>query len=711
MSKRDHPNSRNVEHSDCKYDDCTHPKVVCRNVVFKKCVKVEGTLEANRVSTNTLFVKGKSYLNDVCISGTTDINGDVNLNGNINVDGDVCIEPGKKLLVDDVEEKTPGNGVNFTGDIKTNGNVCVEGSVQTGSLVEKVPGEGIVVDGETTFNDTVVIGTNVCVEGSVQTGSLVEKVPGEGIVIDGETTFNDTVVIGTNVCVEGSVQTGSLVEKVPGEGIVVEGTVTLNDGLELDGDVCIEAPNKLLVDTIEGKTTPNTGTVYGVPITNGLIPVGSLDSDPLIFRGCWNADTNDPTLTSGVGTNGDYYIVCVAGNTVLDGQSDWEVGDGLVFEGNTLNQWVKIENMESVVSVNGQTGVVVLNLGDLNDVVLGALAIGQTIVWDGANWVNQSLALTTLASSGGDETLVNDGVGPALVVKGLSDGTGISLSSDANQVTVTNTGVLSLATRDNAQRSLIFGNPAGQVTGDVELKGLFSNTTDAMTDFGSSLRINNQDAYWNANEIQSEPVDPAAPVAGDYLNYDGAQWVHTPLGPVTNHLDFAFRQVIFRPYGGAVSGPLSPPNVDWETGTGGTNQPARDDTIIRMYYMIQGFPGPRQLITCYFNTTSIDYGKSVASTTIWKADGDNGSTTPYPPASAVGSYFPGSPASCLFQSIVNTTGGAQGRQLTMRISFTGLPRAFIMQAEDNDYLIPSGFDVTETVWLPGSVTYPNQNIW
>jgi hypothetical protein len=44
----------------------------------------------------------------------------------------------------------------------------------------------------------------------------------------------------------------------------------------------------------------------------------------------------------------------------------------------------------------------------------------------------------TLASAGGTETLVNDGTGPALATKGLTAGTGISLSSTATDVTVTN---------------------------------------------------------------------------------------------------------------------------------------------------------------------------------------------------------------------------------------------------------------------------------
>jgi hypothetical protein len=46
---------------------------------------------------------------------------------------------------------------------------------------------------------------------------------------------------------------------------------------------------------------------------------------------CWDASTNTPNITSGVPPSGDdlaiLYIVCVAGNTTVDGHSDWELGD------------------------------------------------------------------------------------------------------------------------------------------------------------------------------------------------------------------------------------------------------------------------------------------------------------------------------------------------------------------------------------------------
>lgn len=58
------------------------------------------------------------------------------------------------------------------------------------------------------------------------------------------------------------------------------------------------------------------------------------------YKGLWNASTNSPTLTSGAGTTGDYYIVSTAGSTSIDGTSTWYVGDWIVFNGTT---WQRLQ--------------------------------------------------------------------------------------------------------------------------------------------------------------------------------------------------------------------------------------------------------------------------------------------------------------------------------------------------------------------------------
>jgi hypothetical protein len=85
----------------------------------------------------------------------------------------------------------------------------------------------------------------------------------------------------------------------------------------------------------------------------------------VVYQGTWDASTNTPTLTSSVGTKGNYYVVSVAGNTNLNGITDWVAGDWAIFNGSV---WEKVDNTEAVISVNGQTGVVVLDAANVGAV-------------------------------------------------------------------------------------------------------------------------------------------------------------------------------------------------------------------------------------------------------------------------------------------------------------------------------------------------------
>jgi len=60
----------------------------------------------------------------------------------------------------------------------------------------------------------------------------------------------------------------------------------------------------------------------------------------LNYKGTWDASTNTPTLASGVGTQGDYYVVSVDGTTDLDGITNWGVGDWAAFNGSV---WQRVE--------------------------------------------------------------------------------------------------------------------------------------------------------------------------------------------------------------------------------------------------------------------------------------------------------------------------------------------------------------------------------
>lgn len=145
----------------------------------------------------------------------------------------------------------------------------------------------------------------------------------------------------------------------------------------------------------------------------------------LSYQGTWNANTNTPTLASGVGTNGYYYIVATAGSTNLDGITDWQIGDWLMFNGTV---WQKIDQSNLVTSVNSQTGAVVLtttnisegtNLYYLDSRARQALSAGTGISYNNSTGV--------ITNSAPDQTVA------------LTAGTGISTTGTYPNFTIANT--------------------------------------------------------------------------------------------------------------------------------------------------------------------------------------------------------------------------------------------------------------------------------
>lgn len=81
-------------------------------------------------------------------------------------------------------------------------------------------------------------------------------------------------------------------------------------------------------------------------------------SGGLVYKGTWNASTNTPSLADGAGTAGWLYIVSVAGTQNLgSGSLTFAAGDWAIYNGTV---WEKVANTDSVTSVNGFTGAVVL---------------------------------------------------------------------------------------------------------------------------------------------------------------------------------------------------------------------------------------------------------------------------------------------------------------------------------------------------------------
>jgi hypothetical protein len=137
-------------------------------------------------------------------------------------------------------------------------------------------------------------------------------------------------------------------------------------------------------NTYGSSTTIPVITVNAKGVVTGVTTSSVIGT--LSYQGGWNASTNVPTLVSSVGTNGYYYVVTTAGSTNLNGITDWAIGDWAIFNGTA---WQKIDQTNTVTSVNGQTG---------------AVSVGTVTSVDGTGTVN-GITLTGTVTSTGNLTL------------------------------------------------------------------------------------------------------------------------------------------------------------------------------------------------------------------------------------------------------------------------------------------------------------------
>jgi hypothetical protein len=215
-------------------------------------------------------------------------------------------------------------------------------------------------------------------------------------------------------------------------------------------------------------------------------------------------------------------VVSVAGNTNLNGITDWLVGDWAVYNGSI---WQKVDNTETVTSVNGQTGAVVLTTTNVaegtNLYYTDARARASVSAGTGISYDNTTGVITNAAP---DQTVV------------LTAGTGISTSGTYPNFTITNTSpslggdvVGPAGATDNAvarydsttgkliQNSLVIIDDTGSVTGVNDLTAQ-SLTVNNNATLGSS----NTDTL-DVNSRITTDLEPNANNAKD-IGTSGRNW-------------------------------------------------------------------------------------------------------------------------------------------------------------------------------------------
>lgn len=207
--------------------------------------------------------------------------------------------------------------------------------------------------------------------------------------------------------------------------------------------------------------------------TNGTSTSWASVAGGLSYQGTWNASTNTPTLASSTGTNGYYYIVSTAGSTNLNGISDWQIGDWLLFNGSV---WQKIDQTNLVTSVNSQTGAVTLTYTDVN-------AIGSITSTDGSVTVSTTSGVADLSVAVAASTLnvvcqVRNSTGAT-----LTKGTVVYISGATGQISTVSKAIASGDSTSAQTLGVINANLANNSNGYVTIIGLVTGMdTSAYTD-------------------------------------------------------------------------------------------------------------------------------------------------------------------------------------------------------------------------------------
>ena len=238
---------------------------------------------------------------------------------------------------------------------------------------------------------------------------------------------------------------------------------------------------------------------------------GGVATGTLTYQGTWNANTNTPTLTSGVGTLNNYYVVSTAGSTNLDGITDWQIGDWAIFNGTV---WQKIDNSEityvsNVATGTGLTGGPITTTGTIsiaNTTVVSATygnasTVAQFEVNPQGQLVsasNQAIAISVGAVSGAVPNTVN-----VLAGTGLSGGGALTANVTldlANTAVVAatygNATHVSQITIDAQGRATAASNvaisiPSGNVTG---LGTMATQNANAVAITGGDVAVTNVSA-------------------------------------------------------------------------------------------------------------------------------------------------------------------------------------------------------------------------
>ena len=235
--------------------------------------------------------------------------------------------------------------------------------------------------------------------------------------------------------------------------------------------------------------------------SGGKVPLQNLPSTLLKYIGTWNAETNTPSLTDTDLTKVSYVYVVSHDGTQFG--ITWKAGDWLIYDADGMVE--KSDNSDDVVSVNGKTGIVVINKADVglsnvdntSDLDKPISTLTQTAL----NLKADNLDLTTHISNTDNPHNVNkDDIGLSNVANvdttttaNITDSTDKRFVTDANLVVIGNTSNINTGDETNETIKTKLGTDLSNKVDKVDGKGLSAN------DFTAVLKAKLDGIAENAN--------------------------------------------------------------------------------------------------------------------------------------------------------------------------------------------------------------------
>jgi hypothetical protein len=314
---------------------------------------------------------------------------------------------------------------------------------------------------------------------------FVSAIPdaGDTTIVQPSNWNDDHDLVGTIPVANGGTGASTLTGYVKGNGTAAMTASATVPNTDVTGLGTMSTQNANNVAITGGSLTGTTVAGY-IPTTEkaaalgvatldagGTVPLSQIPASiqgGVSYQGTWNAATNTPTLSNGVGTKGYYYVVSVAGSTNLDGITSWNVGDWAIFNGTV---WQKVDNTDAVTSVNGYTGTVNLTYTDVGAFpATSTTGSGNVVLATGATQANPTISnyenfTPTTAPSYSEGRVWYDSTEKAFAFYNDSSALAVHVAQDLIVKVINNTG----STIANGSPVYITSTSSGQTYPNVAL--------------------------------------------------------------------------------------------------------------------------------------------------------------------------------------------------------------------------------------------------